>query len=288
MSLRERIVKTLKKEGRGMSMGEIYDQFPQEKRTTVRGRVYNALGKGITKVGKGLYISSDAIIEHGNSLEIVDRLVAEGDKFDFIFLDIPYKAAGQRSGPKEDIPGAKRARNMFELDTISVEQFGEFVQKLESLLRTDNSPLAFMFTSGKSSKKEHDAYMSQFELTGLKKVEQIGTFMKLWPNGRRMNMGKYDMPVENIYFYSKSGVINGVEDWILDFQLVPDIKLYPTAKPYPMIKTLVEQSTKIGGWVFDPFGGSGVTLQACLDLGRKCHIIDCSDKSIQNHILKIT
>lgn len=277
MSLRQRIVDALKNKGKKMTMKEIYNEFPEQAKTTVRGRVYRAVGKGITKVGKGLYISTDAIIEHGNSLEIVDRMVDEGDKFDFIFLDIPYKAQGQKGG----------GRNLFDADTISVEQFGEFVQKLELLLKDDNSPLAFMFTSGKSSKRAHDRYMAQFEKTGLKQVREMGTFMKLWPNGKRMNMGKYDMPLENIYFFSKSGKIEGIEEWILDFQLVPDIKLYPTAKPYQMIAKIVEQATKVGQWVFDPFGGSGVTLQACLDLGRKCHIVDCSERSIQNHILKI-
>lgn len=279
MSLRERIVKTLKKEGRGMSMGEIYDQFPQEKRTTVRGRVYNALGKGITKVGRGLYISSDAIIEHGNSLEIIDRMVEEGDKFDFIFLDIPYLAPGQRSG------GENKARNLFPLDTITPTQFGTFVQKLERLLRTDDSVIAYMFTTGKTSRKAHDEYISQFDNTSLVQCDRVGTYTKMWPNGKRMNMGKYLMPVENIYFFSRSGEIG--DEWVIDFSLAPELREYPTAKPYDMVRKLVGQATKIGEWVFDPFGGSGKVLRACVELKRKCHMIDSSETAIINHILPI-
>ena len=182
MALKDKIIQLMGAKGAEMSMKDIYKNFPNVARTTVRGRVYENLGKGITKLGKSLYISTDAIVEHGDSLEIIDRLISEGDKFDFIFLDIPYMAAGQRSGPNGN-------RNMFPLDTISPEQFGEFVQKLQGLLRTDNSVLVHMFTSGKTSVKAHDEYLKQFELTDLIQHGTVGSFTKLWPNGKRMNMG---------------------------------------------------------------------------------------------------
>lgn len=54
-----------------------------------------------------------------------------------------------------------------------------------------------------------------------------------------------------------------------------------------MIRTLVEQATKIGDWVLDPFGGSGKILQACKELKRMCHIIDSSDIAINNHIIPL-
>ena len=174
-------------------------------------------------------------------------------------------------------------RDLFTCDKISVEQFGEFIKKCETLLRTDNSPLAFMFTSGKTSKKAHDAYLSKISL---KRCETIGTYTKLWSNGNPMNMGKYLMPKENIYFFTRSGELD-FEIPNLDVRLTPDLKEYPTAKPYQMIKTLVQTFSKIGEWVFDPFGGSGKTLKACLELGRKCHIMDISETSINNHILPL-
>jgi DNA modification methylase len=277
MSLRKKIVELLNSKGEKMSMKDIYTNFPEIAKTTVRGRVYDSLGKGIQKIGKGLYISAQAVIEHGNSLEIIDRLAEEGEVFDCIFLDIPYAANGQKGGN----------RNLFACDTISVEEFGTFVQKLEGLLKTENSPLFFMFTSGKTSKSAHDKYMSQFNKTSLKKCDKFGTYTKLWGNGNRMNMGKFLMPEENIYVFSKSGIVDNIEDWEFDFRMTPDLREYPTAKPYGMIKRIIEQATKIGDWILDPFAGSGKTLQACIELKRMCYAIDSSEKSFNNHLLPL-
>ena len=274
MSLRKKILNKLHSHGKQLTMNELYQTFPEETKTTIRGRVYENIGKGITRLNRGLYISSDAIIEFNNSLESIDEIIKEGRKFNYIFLDIPYYGGGQKGGN----------RDLFNKDKITPEQFGEFIVKLEKLLLTKDSPISFMFTTGKSSKKTHDKYLEQFKRTNLIMCKKTGTYTKLWSNGNRMNMGKYLMPVENIYFFTKSGNIS-IEE--LDFELVPNTREYPTAKPYPMIKSLVKQLSNVGDWVFDPFGGSGKTLKACLELNRKCYIIDNCEDSINNHILKL-
>lgn len=273
MSLRQRIIELLTKTGKQMTMREIYTHFPDIAKTTVRGRVYNAMGTGIQRVGKGLYVSSQAIIEHGNSLEIIDRMIEQGDLFDFIFLDIPYAAAGQKGGN----------RNLFDCDKITPEQFGVFVSKCEQLLRTDNSPLVFMFTSGKTSKRSHDAYFNQIQL---RRCQLTGSYTKLWANGNRMNMGKYQMPEENIYVFSRSGNLD-VAPVDINFSLAPKLHDYPTAKPYAMIRRLVEVFSNVEEWVLDPFGGSGQMLKACLELKRFCHIIDSSEVSVEKHIIPL-
>jgi DNA modification methylase len=273
MSLKQKIVDLLSQSGKKMTMKEIYTHFPDIAKTTVRGRVYNAMGSGIERIGKGLYVSSKAIVEQGDSLEIIDRMINEGDRFDFIFLDIPYEAGGQRGGN----------RNLFELDKITPDQFGTFIGKCEELLSNDNSPLVFMFTSGRSSKRAHDAY---FEKIKLKQCKLVGSYRKMWPNGRPMNMGKYTMPLENIYFFSRSGEIE-YEPEQLNFELAPDLKEYPTAKPYPMIRRLIELFAKPEEWVLDPFAGSGKVLRACLELGRYCHSIDSSQVSVEKHLMPL-
>lgn len=277
MSLRKDIISLLGEDKKEMTIQEIYAKFPNVAKTTIRGRIYDALGKDIHRLAKGLYISSQCIIEQGNSLEIVDRMLKDEDKFDFIFLDIPYEAGGNIGGN----------RDLFACDKISPEQFGSFISKCEQLLKTDTSPLLFMFTSGKSSKVHHDRYFNKILETNLKRCSRTGTYQKLWSNGNPMNMGKYEMPKENLYIFTKSGQCENIENWQLDFALTPNLRLYPTAKPYSMIKTLIEQATKIGDWVFDPFAGSGATLKSCIDLLRKCHTVDSSTVSVEEHLLKL-
>lgn len=45
---------------------------------------------------------------------------------------------------------------------------------------------------------------------------------------------------------------------------------HPTMKPVPLFAYLIENSTREGDVVLDPFGGSGTTLIACERLGRRC------------------
>lgn len=283
-SIRQRILAALKNKGRKMSMQELYQELPDVAETTVRGKVYNALGKGITRVGRGLYISSEAIVEFGNSLKIIDRMIEEGDMFDFVFLDIPYKAGGNQGGPGKLKDGSRGNRNLFKPDKISVEEFGEFIEKVDQLLVSDTAPIIYMFTSGKSSKSHHDRYFNK--IGSVFNLCAQGSYEKLWKNGNPMNMGKYKMPEEHIYVFTRSGEID-VDNPVLDFSLAPDVHEYPTSKPYPMIKSLVAQFTQVGDWCFDPFGGSGKILEACLELGRMCHIIDNSEKSYKEHLVPI-
>jgi DNA modification methylase len=50
--------------------------------------------------------------------------------------------------------------------------------------------------------------------------------------------------------------------------------LHPTMKPVGLLRKLIENSTKIGESVYDPFGGSGSTLIACEQFKRKCAMIE--------------
>ena len=55
---------------------------------------------------------------------------------------------------------------------------------------------------------------------------------------------------------------------VLDFPYSGN-KLHPTQKPVQPLKTLISAFTKPGGVVLDPFCGSGSTLVAAQELGRK-------------------
>ena len=51
-------------------------------------------------------------------------------------------------------------------------------------------------------------------------------------------------------------------------------KLHPTMKPVGLLRKILPNSTKVGEWVYDPFGGSGSTLMACEHLKRKCIMVE--------------
>lgn len=49
---------------------------------------------------------------------------------------------------------------------------------------------------------------------------------------------------------------------------------HPTMKPIPLIGNLILNSTKVNNIVLDVFGGSGTTLIACQQLGRRCRTME--------------
>lgn len=51
-------------------------------------------------------------------------------------------------------------------------------------------------------------------------------------------------------------------------------KLHPTMKPIPLLRRLILNSTSIGDYVFDGFGGSGSALLACEQTKRKCLMVE--------------
>lgn len=53
---------------------------------------------------------------------------------------------------------------------------------------------------------------------------------------------------------------------------------HPTEKPLPMLRTLIERFSAPGETVLDPFMGSGTTLRAAKDLGRRAIGIEIEER----------
>lgn len=51
-----------------------------------------------------------------------------------------------------------------------------------------------------------------------------------------------------------------------------------TQKPLECMSRPIENNSKAGDWVYDPFGGSGTTLIACEKLKRKCVMMELDEK----------
>jgi len=57
-----------------------------------------------------------------------------------------------------------------------------------------------------------------------------------------------------------------------------EVGLHPTQKPLALFIYLVKTYSNPGNTMIDPFAGSGTTLKACQDLGRKCIGIEIEEK----------
>ena len=50
--------------------------------------------------------------------------------------------------------------------------------------------------------------------------------------------------------------------------------MHPTQKPVGLIGAILRDYSEDGDEILDPFGGSGSTLIACEQLGRKCRMME--------------
>ena len=89
---------------------------------------------------------------------------------------------------------------------------------------------------------------------------------------------EYGRQWEACAFYPFSGhsFINRPKDIIRVPCIPPNKLLHPNEKPVALLKHLLKDN--VGNLILDPFMGSGSTLRAALDLGRKCIGIEISEK----------
>lgn len=65
---------------------------------------------------------------------------------------------------------------------------------------------------------------------------------------------------------------------VLEFDKPSRNEEHPTMKPIELLAYLIKNSSKKNDLVIDFFGGSGSTLMACEQLGRKCYIMELDPK----------
>ena len=83
-----------------------------------------------------------------------------------------------------------------------------------------------------------------------------------------------DMKKDELKKLLKS-ILGGVhETTVLDEKKPTKSELHPTMKPIPLIARQIKNSSRAGENVLDLFGGSGSTLMACEQLGRRCFMME--------------
>ena len=70
-------------------------------------------------------------------------------------------------------------------------------------------------------------------------------------------------------FNNDGRMIMSCIDWLYDEKSIP--KIHPTQKPIKLLEFLIRLFTDVGDVVIDPCAGSGSTLVAAENLGRKSY-----------------
>ena len=97
-------------------------------------------------------------------------------------------------------------------------------------------------------------------------------------------------PRRKVFFDPEKGV--PAQDIWLDFKDAHNQNIritgYPTEKNYDMLKRVIAATTRPGDWVLDAFSGSGTTLEAAAELGRRFIGIDQSPAAIKATVDRLT
>lgn len=191
---------------------------------------------------------------------VIDRLM-DGVKADMVFCDAPY-------GYKYESNHQDKYEMLQNDDKIL-----DFIPAIWGAMK-DNCPV-YEFCGWQSLKQ----WLEYFENTSLDLKNVIIWKKNNWSMGDLK--GAYAGQYEVILYLNKGRVeLNGARDTdIWEFDREPP-KMHPTMKPIELIAYALSKSSKKGDVVLDCFGGSGSTLIACEQTGRKCYTCEIDTKYV--------
>ncbi len=202
-----------------------------------------------------------------DSREYMAEMAARGEMVDAVLLDVPYGVREEGAG----IHGGNRHIARFPL--MHSSDFAAMAAHIAKIAASDDSPVILIMSEGKSSAKARKGYMQALESAGFR-LAATGSYTKTRANGKPCMFGRYPLPQEGIYVYSKSGRVT--QKVSLELSAVrPDSRnSYPTEKPASLLGQIFGALTCPGDTILDPFAGSGNTAIACERIGRKSICID--------------
>jgi DNA modification methylase len=195
-------------------------------------------------------------------------LFAGEEKADMVFTDPPYNVA-YASGNHEHI----KKRPIMN-DALG-EGFYDFLYDAISLMLTHCDGAAYIAMSS----SELDTLQAAFRKAG----GHWSTFITWVKDRFTLGRSDYQRQYEPILYGWRDGASH---HWCGDrnqgdvWQIARPIKndLHPTMKPVELVERAIQNSSKAGDIVLDPFGGSGSSLIAAEKTGRTARIIELDPK----------
>ncbi len=199
---------------------------------------------------------------------IIKKLIQK-DRISLLLCDIPYGISYVQS-KKGFINLNKKDKVIVNDNEQSEEKYVEFnkswLEAVKPYLSSKNS--FYIFNSDKM-------------LFALRKgIEDAGfrfTQILIWIKNQAIMGRMHYLPQHELIIFGWFGKHNFYKspDRSVLFYPKPNKSIYhPTMKPIPLLRQLILNSSRIGDFVFDGFGGSGQTLLACEQTRRKCLMVE--------------
>jgi DNA modification methylase len=233
-----------------------------------------------TKLGD-IYILGNHRLMCGDSTSIdaVEKLM-DGQKADMVFTDPPYNigfsgtmSSTSKNGVLQSYVTENAKHRPIENDKKAESDFYDFISEVLSIIQIKCKG-AWYISFGSANLHEL-----------LRPITDIGMEYKsivIWvKNQSPMGGGAYRRRYEPIVYGNFSSDFYGkpyAEDDVWEFDRTKKNDLHPTMKPVDLVKNAVNHGSKGSNIVLDLFGGSGSTMIACEELGRKACIMELDPK----------
>lgn len=236
------------------------------------GQIEKKCSKGdIWRLGEHRLMCGDSTDEAA-----IKRLM-DGDKADMVFTDPPYGVSiGDKNAALNSVQTSGRCCKNIENDTLSADELYPILVKAMTNARLSCKEDACYFVTSPQGGELGLMMMMMMKDAGLPVRHML-----IWEkNSATFSLGRldYDYQHEPIFYtwtkkhhnYRKGQYRTTI--WKYDKPRKCD--LHPTMKPVELVANCLNDATKAGDIALDVFGGSGTTMIACEQLGRRARLIE--------------
>lgn len=207
------------------------------------------------------------------SADVVANLMQD-EIADLVFTDPPYGVAYSGGNQIEDGKIKSNGRKTIKNDALDYEDLYKFLYDVfvNIKLSTKEKAALYIFYAHSRSRE----FLNAFYDAGLKQRSII-----IWhktSGGFGDFMAQYMNAYEPCIYGSNGDAVNWYgptnEKTIWDIDKEKKCDLHPTMKPLELVGRAIQNSSKKDDLVLDLFGGSGSTMIACEQLGRRCFMCE--------------
>jgi len=201
-----------------------------------------------------------------------------------VFTDPPYGVGIGEKNALLNTLQRRSARSLDKLhgDSLASDELRPMLTAAFTLVREVMDDCAAIYVTGPQGGSGGGMFLMMMQQVGLP-VRHILFWLKNQPG---FSMGRLDYEYQHepiLYTWKKThkhygkGQFN-TSVWPIDKpRASPD---HPTTKPVALVGNALLNSSKEGDAVYDPFLGSGTTLIACEQLGRRCYAVEIEPRYV--------
>ena len=230
-----------------------------------------------SKLG-GVYVLGEHRLMCGDSTDAGSvAILMDGAKANLLITDPPYNVEIVGGSHGESIEERKKKGALtIKNDKMESDEFKNFLKSAFSTAESvmENGAAFYVWYAS----KEVVNFQTALEENNLVVRQEL-----IW-NKNSLVMGRqdYQWKHEPCLYGWKDGTHNWYSDrkqtTVIDFNRPTNSDDHPTMKPVELFAYQIQNSSKKNENVLDLFGGSGTTLVACEQLGRKCYMMELDPK----------